>query len=282
MKILWITYVLLTLSGKDWTDKKTHEDTLDVSKMQNLTVVVDNIFGDIKVSEGNAATVAYTVQQTISAKNQKDLEKGVGEVKFNVLRRNDSIIFYLTAPFICDKWSGCHKNGRWISREGSNYDFSFDYMLELPANANINVSTIDAERLEISGVTGAISASNVNGDVSIKGAKSIAKATTINGDVDVWFQTVPESDGEYSTINGTISLYCAPAFNATVNARSWQGKLYSAFNYRHLQPQMQKTVSHDGNSTVYKLEESCGIEIGQNGPMLSFETLNGDIYLKKL
>ncbi|MEP4533474.1 MAG: hypothetical protein ABJ004_10325 [Cyclobacteriaceae bacterium] len=282
MKILWITYVLLTFSAKDWTDKKTHEATLDVSNMHNLTVVVDNIFGNIKVIRGNTNTVDYTVQQTISAQSQKDLDKGLDEVKFNVIRRNDSIIFYLTAPFICDKWSGCRRDGRWISRQESDYDFRFDYMLVLPAKANIDVSTVEADRLEISGMAGTISASNVNGDVSISGAQSIARASTINGDVDVWFQSVPQTDGEYSTINGTISLYCASTFNATVNAKSWQGKLYSAFDYRPIQPRMEKTVNSDGNSTVYKLEESCGIEIGQNGPMLTFETLNGDIYLKKL
>ena len=133
----------------------------------------------------------------------------------------------------------------------------------------------------ISGIEGLISANNVNGDVTIKGARSIDEACTVNGDVDVYFESNPNQDGTYKTINGTINLYLMDQMNVKVTAKTMHGNLYSAFDYESITPKLKKTSSKSGESTVYELDQSFAIEIGQNGPLLSFETLNGDIYLKR-
>ncbi|MEQ8469603.1 MAG: hypothetical protein RIC35_00380 [Marinoscillum sp.] len=280
MKISILILMVAWMLPQEHKKQESERDELTVSGNQ-LTVVVDNIFGEIQVKKSTGNSVKYSVLKTIEARRQTDMDKGWNEVKMNVIQRNDSIIFYLTAPFICDKWSGCRENGRWVHREKELYDFSFDYTLEVPSFSNLDLQTVTDGELVISDIEGTIKANNVNGGVVIRGARSVESACTVNGNVDVYFKSSPDLDGQYKTINGTINLYCA-SLNAQVKAKSMNGKLYTAFDYQSMSPKVEKQVSKNGASTIYQINESLAIEIGTSGPQLSFETLNGNIYLRKL
>ncbi|MFY0598222.1 MAG: hypothetical protein JXR03_01035 [Cyclobacteriaceae bacterium] len=282
MKLFLITWLVFVANSQNHQEQIVLQDTLEVDDVSNLTVVVHNVFGEIEVKQGKADQVEYEIIKTISSHNLLNLSKGMEEVKMNVLRRNDSIIFYITAPFICDKWNPCARQERQKHEALDKYDFRFDCSLTIPALASIDVGTVKARQVSISGVKGKIKANNVDGDVRITGARSVSNASTVNGEVNVWFELRPDSNGEYSTINGDINIYCDDSFNASIKAKSLTGSLYSAFEYQMIKPRLNKVKNMDGKPTTYHLEESCGIEIGHDGPLLSFETFNGDIYLRHL
>lgn len=279
MKILIVSLVLLGLVLQDYKKELKEEKTLSVSAAQ-LTVVIDNVFGAVEVKKGSDDQVVYRVNKRYEGNSQAELDQALEEVSLKVLSRNDSIIFYVDAPFICSKWDGCRKRGRYMNFD-ENYRFKFDYVLEIPESAHLNVQTVNDGNVTIEGIQGSIQASNVNGDVYVEGAKSVSRASTINGDVDVYFADAPITDGEFHTINGTIRIHCQESLNATVSAKTMHGSLYTAFDYTQTGPKLIKQSTRDGNATLYKLEEKYNIEIGENGPSLTFETLNGDIHLHK-
>lgn len=281
MKLLiTILFLWFTLPQDDFRKelKEVNEITLESGK---TTVVIDNIFGQVEVKRGNSDRVAYKINKLYQGDTQPLLDQALSEVQLKVLQRNDSVIFYVDAPFICSRWEGCRNRGFCMNFD-DDYSFKFDYLLEIPATANLDVRTVNDGKVIIDGIEGVVRASNVNGDVSVKGALTVSKAGTVNGDVEVYFREAPNADGRFETINGTISLYCDTKLNATVNAKTMHGALYSAFDYEQIGPQLVKQTSRDGEMTQYRLEETFGIEIGKNGPRLTFETLNGDIYLRKL
>ena len=153
----------------------------------------------------------------------------------------------------------------------------------MPEHLALNVHTVQQGDLIIEEIHGPVSASHVNGDVILEDVISVCRAKTVNGDVTVSFDGRPDLDGDYSTINGTITLNCSEPLQANVTAKTMNGSLYSAFDYITNAPQLVKTKEKDGGTTTYKLEETFNIAIGKSGgPNLSFETLNGNIYLKKL
>lgn len=268
----------LLVSGQVKEDRLKGQ--LEILENKQITIVVDNIFGAVDVAVGKENAVTYDVLKTISGDTEGDRERGFAEVEMEVIQRNDSIIFYLKAPFICDQWSGCYPCGKWI-KGPQGYDFQFDYSLRVPAAAHLSVQTVDRGGVSIEGITGTVSAENVNGEVKISGAHEVSRATTVNGDVEVWFEKCPTLDGTFSTINGTISLYCSAAFNASITAKTMQGSLYTAFDFETKKPVLKKVMSMDGATATYQINETLGIEIGRDGPLLSFETLTGDIYLRK-
>ncbi|WP_421873698.1 hypothetical protein [Marinoscillum sp.] len=278
------TLILVLMTTMGWPQEHKKEIKIsDAIRMdgKQKTIIVDNIFGEIKVSNSSSSSIQYSVVKTIEADSDSDLQEGINEVQLKVINRNDSIILYIDAPFMCSKWNGCQRNGRWFHRDKEDYDFVFDFELKIPQNSNLNVQTVDKGDVIVEGISGTISANNVNGHVLIKSAQLIESACTVNGDVDIYFARNPTSDGRFKTINGTINLYCMDRMNARVKAKTMNGNLYTAFDYEATKPQLTRSTSSRGESTVYKIDESFGIEIGQNGPLLSFETLNGDIYLKR-
>ncbi len=245
------------------------------------TVVVDNLFGKIQVNRAVTDFISYEVTKTIHATSASDLETGLSEINLGIIERNDSIILFMKAPYICDQWSGCKQNGRWIRRDKDDYDFVFDFELKVPFHTNLSVQTIDEGDVQVTGIAGVIEASNVNGHVTIHDAQHIDKASTVNGNVEVQFAKKPQTDGNYETVNGDIRLHLPPDMNGLIAAKTMHGNLYTDFDYQTISPKLQTTRSKSGNTTHYQLDNTFSIKIGQNGPRISFETLNGDIYLKK-
>jgi len=282
MKTILTTCLVLigVLANAQQKEERIHQE-YNVPDGRNITLVIDNLFGAVNVNSSSGSTLSCNILKTVEAETEADLAKGFSEINIDIIERNDSIIFHLTAPYIQDKWSGHGHNGRWIHGP-KGYEFKFDYEVTLPKGCNLDVQTVDQGVLNIAGVEGVISASHVNGDLEIKGAKSIKRASTVNGDVNVFFKSTPDLDGHYSTINGTINLYCPHNLNASVTAKTMHGSLYSAFDFEEKKPELKRVVSSKGAKTIYQVNETLGIEIGQNGPSLSFETLNGSIYLRKL
>lgn len=278
--MLFITTIGLMLALMPQDHHRVVEVADDVALTTEKTVVIDNFFGHIEVKKNSGNTLTYRVKKTFDAQSENDLEQGISEVQLKVLRRNDSIIFFVDAPFICSKWNGCYNDcNNWNQL---NYDFKFDYVVEMPASLALDVSTIDKGDIDINGITGQVQATNVNGDVALKGAQFLTKATTVNGDVTVDYLEVPFSDCEFSTINGSINVHCAKDLNAVVKAKSLHGDLYTDFEFEQLKPQLIRQVAENSTGTTYRLEESFAIEIGRSGPLLNLETLNGNMYLKKL
>ena len=279
MKTL-ILFLITTIGWPQEHKKETRISDEIRTDGRQKTIIIDNIFGEIHVTGNTSNAITYNVLKKVEGETASDLQKGWNEVQLKVIDRNDSIIFYLDAPYMCSKWNGCRENGSWF-RNKDDYDFVFDFELKIPENANLDVQTVNLGDISITGISGKISAHNVNGHVLIKEASLVESANTVNGDVDIYFANNPSLDGSFKTINGSINLYCTQQMNARVKAKSMNGSLYTAFDYVTSKPQLTKSIKSRGESTVYKLDESFGIEIGQNGPLLSFETLNGNIYLKR-
>jgi hypothetical protein len=60
------------------------------------------------------------------------------------------------------------------------------------------------------------------------------------------------------------------------------GQYYTDFpNAEILPARVTKTQSSEGGSTTYKLNKNSDVRIGAGGKTFKFETLNGNIYIKK-
>lgn len=277
--LLTISWIILHLAAGAQTREVRFHDLIKTGE-KPLTVVIDNIYGDIRVKAGNKNAVTYEVKETLSARSDKGLETGLSELKMNVVLRQDSLIFYFTAPWICNRWNGC-STGSHIHRSNDNYDFRFDFDLEIPAPSGLYAATINEGKVEVTGVQGELWVSNINGDVEVKEAHSVLKASTINGDVNVHYSSAPAKDASFSTINGSIDLYSNADTQAYVTARSMHGSLFTDFDFSTTRPESTRVISEDGTTTTYKINETVAIRIGKEGPKLDFETLNGNIYLRK-
>ena len=123
---------------------------------------------------------------------------------------------------------------------------------------------------------------NVNGGISIANAKGSTRAHTINGPVEINYLSNPPGESSYYTINGEIHITYPASFSADLQFKSMNGKFFTDFpNVEALPPQVTKNQETKGGATIYKLNKTTAIRIGSGGGTFKFETLNGNIYIKK-
>jgi hypothetical protein len=69
---------------------------------------------------------------------------------------------------------------------------------------------------------------------------------------------------------------------ADLEFKSMNGQFYTDFPDAEVLPtKVSKTESKNGSGTTYKLSKNNSVRIGAGGKLFKFETLNGNIYIKK-
>jgi hypothetical protein len=135
--------------------------------------------------------------------------------------------------------------------------------------------------VELHGTEGDFRVKNVNGKVTVTDVAGSGVARTVNGPLRVSFRRNPPRDCEFATVNGDVTVDFQPGLGADVRYRTLNGEAWSDFPFS-LQPTRPAAAGErrDGRWVV-RSRWSEGIRIGGGGPRLSFETINGDILLRK-
>jgi DUF4097 and DUF4098 domain-containing protein YvlB len=127
-----------------------------------------------------------------------------------------------------------------------------------------------------------LNVNNVNDGIIISNAKGKTRAHTVNGDVTVSYVKNPPEESSYYTINGDIKVNYQPDLSADCEFKSMNGEFFTDFPAARILPSSVKKVEEKkGDATVYKLNSSTAVRFGNGGRTFKFETLNGNVYIKK-
>jgi DUF4097 and DUF4098 domain-containing protein YvlB len=142
---------------------------------------------------------------------------------------------------------------------------------------------VNEGNVSIKNVYGSLKINNVNGPISIVNAKGSTIAHTVNGGITVNYLALPPDACSYYTINGELKVTYPAALAADVSFKSMNGEFYTDFqNVEVLPSHVTKTENKGNGGTVYKLSKNSDIRFGAGGKLFKFETLNGNVYIKKL
>lgn len=243
-------------------------------------LIIYNISGFIKVEGYAGNKVLLEMDKTISADNDKDLEASKKEFKLAFTQANDTVMAYIAEPYDSRPHRNRHYND---DREREiDYDYHVDFTVKVPYNMNLHISTVNDGIVSVSNVNGNLHVSNVNEKIAILNAKGTTYAHTVNGDVDVNYLTNPAEESSYYTINGNITVRYQPDLSADMTFKSMNGDFYTDFPKAELLPSsVSKVREKKGDGFVYKLNASTAIRFGKGGKIFKFETLNGNVYIKK-
>jgi DUF4097 and DUF4098 domain-containing protein YvlB len=244
------------------------------------TLAIYNIFGSINVQGYSGNQVTIEVDETIRGKEQSDVEQGKKEVKLGFDQKADSIIAYTAEPYNTRphrNWNRDENNDRRI-----HYTVKLEYTVKVPYGMNLCVSTVNEGNVEVKDVYGALKVNNVNGGITIANAKGTTNAHTINGPLTVNYLSTPPDASNYYTLNGKLEVTYPANLAADLEFKSMNGQFYTDFPDTEVLPtRVSKTESKSGTGTTYKLSKNNGVRIGAGGKLFKFETLNGNIYIKK-
>lgn len=239
-----------------------------------------NINGSVTIEAYSGDTIELTVDEEIKG-NDAEIEKGKKELEYKLERRGNLILAYLDAPFISLKYEGDEIHYR-VDRDKDSYRFVHNVHLRVPRGILLEGSTINNGVLAISGDFKKVKASNVNGALKLQQMTSQTRASTVNGDITVSYDKAPAKDSEYHTVNGKIEIFMPENLSADIYFESLHGDLYTDFeNIQRLTPQINKKTDTTHSGTKYRVDKTSPFRIGNGGPKLRFQVLNGDVYLRK-
>jgi hypothetical protein len=260
------------------TDHISKKFTL-IAAAAKSTLALYNTWGSVTVEGYNGNEVIIEVEQTIHANTAEDLQKAKSEFKAGFIQNADSVIVYTAAPL--DNRPEARKN-RIQNYEYPGYYVELDYTVKVPNNINLHANTVNDGDINIRNVYGLLKLNNVNGLIAITNAKGSTQARTVNGPITANYLVAPPEGCSYSTINGKVEVTYPAAYAGDVQYKSFNGKFYTDFDNVQGVATLPEVTKNKGNGgTTYRLNKNSRLRIGNGGKLTTFETLNGNIYLKK-
>jgi DUF4097 and DUF4098 domain-containing protein YvlB len=126
-----------------------------------------------------------------------------------------------------------------------------------------------------------IKVNNVNGGIDLKNIKGKTYLHCINGEVNVSYASNPSEASEYYSLNGDINITYQNALSADVSFTSMNGELFTDFDVEKQYVRTKKENS-EKRKGKFKYQSTPVVQIGKGGLQLDFETLNGNVFIKKI
>jgi DUF4097 and DUF4098 domain-containing protein YvlB len=149
----------------------------------------------------------------------------------------------------------------------------------VPRNATLEVATVNDGDVTVEGVNGAFELKNVNGAVRLVGAAGSGTINTVNGDVEATFARVPAEPLSFRTVNGELDVTFPATLSAELAFHTMQGDVFTDFDVESLSDPPE--VRRDRGRYVMNTNRASAFRVGTGGERHSFNTLNGDIFVRK-
>ncbi len=253
-------------------EQETIQKTLTIAG-DPMRVVVDNVFGYVHVTGTSGSEVRMTAHKSIRAESDNDLQEAKREISLNTSEKPGTVSVYYDAPWRCNgRQDGCHDNSRRF------YEVVFDIDIEVPRTARLVISTVNGGDVRIQKTAGDFDIKNVNGGISMTDVDGSGEVDTVNGPVTVRFAQNPPGPTHFKSINGELNVYFQPGFAGNLQFKTMNGEVFTDFDVAQRAGMPVQPERRDGKF-VYRSSGFRAGRVGNGGPDLSFETLNGNIKL---
>lgn len=282
-QLIYLTLILPVIAfGRSRDQKEINKSYPVTGDAGSFHLLIENIQGDVLVEGYDGSTIELELTITVDAHDQEELDQAMEELELEEIQNDNSLLLRMKSPFVVYEVRNGFRGGR-MQCNGPDYRYSYDFKLRVPSNILLHASTINDGRIRITDVASVEYSSNINGPIRIENVRDTEEISTINGDIDITYAQRPRRDGQFHTINGDITLELPDDFVARVEAQSMQGDLFSAFDYKALPRKVEVNEGRRGRETKYEIENKTAVKIGEgDGPLLRFETLNGDMFLRRI
>jgi hypothetical protein len=253
------------------TDQKTWSQSFPVSAAMPR-LLIDNIWGNVRVRIGTAREIAVIVDEKRSAPSQELFELSKQTIFLDVKADGDGVAMVVGKQddTVRPRINRCR---------GCRVDYQFE--VTVPPGTQIDVSTVTDGSIDVAGGGGPVSASNVNGPVEVKDLQDCAQIESVNGAVEVTFARAPSRDCSIKTINGDITLTVPGGTGLDAALSVMQGSVVSEFDLEPLALPAKIDQRKEEGRFVYHIEQAAGIRLGTGGPTFSIESLNGDLRIRR-
>jgi DUF4097 and DUF4098 domain-containing protein YvlB len=176
-------------------------------------VELDNINGPVHISSWDRNEVK------VDAVKYADTKERLDEAKIEINSGEKSLSIRTKYPEHDQNWNwGSHNNPA-----------SVEYTLTVPRTVRLDEIKLINGSLDITGVSGEVSASCINGRLEAHNLAGRAHLSTINGKLDARFDQLAGNSVELNSVNGSVDLTIPSDSNAEVEATTVSGGINNDF-----------------------------------------------------
>lgn len=181
-----------------------------------------------------------------------------------------------------------------VSINAESWRASIDLTIQVPVNASLKLGAINDGDIVVENVDGEIEVNNINGACLLRNVSGNVLANSINGEITATIvRTAPDKPMFFSTMNGAVDVTLPAGVKANVKIKTQQGEVYSDFDVA-LKPASRTPITADritydrnpvrvttrGGFRI-SFDNSITGTINGGGPEYTFNSFNGDIYIRK-
>jgi len=171
-------------------------------------------------------------------------------------------------------------NNRVEVSSGNFGSRSNDFVIEVPAKFDLELSAVNDGDIEVEGVDGEHEISNVNGGISLERVGGSVVAHTTNGEVKAVLTRVTAGKPmAFTTLNGDVDLTLPATTKANLRLRSDNGQLFTDFDFTAQVAEVQE--SREQGRTMKEIGKYIGGSINGGGPVFELRSFSGDVYVRK-
>ena len=275
--LIFSQFACTTLEGQD------HKDVQKVNKSYNVSsdtkISVYNLNGNVTVSSHSGANVEVEIIITAQGKTEAKVQEMKSKIKLGENQSAGILELFQTEPHNTKPHANENKN--WDNDHCCNdMGYNIEYILKIPKNNSIFVSTVNGD-IDMQSIDGISEANSVNGEINMTSMKNVVLGRTVNGDVNVSLVSNVSDNATFKTINGDINITAPTSLSAKCAFKSMNGDFYTDFENIKTNNSITKSTKGNGGKSKYKIDKTQNIVFGAGNANISFETLNGDVFLKK-
>jgi hypothetical protein len=181
-----------------------HTETAEWRKTYELQpggrVEIRNVNGAIEVQAGTGNSVEVVAKKSARGANAEDAKRNLERLEI-VEQSDSSSVRVETKP-----------SGSWFGGHGS-----ITYVVRVPGGGRLHFSTVNGG-VELSGVSGEITAETTNGGVRAYNVSGSITATTTNGGVEVDLAQLGEQGARLECTNGGVAIRLPADARASISA----------------------------------------------------------------
>ena len=266
---------LLAFAGvarADVVDTRELDETIPVTAGQPLVVIVKNISGPIRVTGHDGNAVEMHATETVRGDLQADIERARAEMRLLTETEPGRVAFRV-------RRTDEERDGRGWGRGWDGYSIEYDIEVRVPRGATIEVSTVNDGDVTDEDVNGEFRLNNVNGGVRLVRAGGAGSVQTVNGDVDASFARAPAEATSFKTVNGELDVTFPASMSAELAFHTLHGDVFTDFDVESVSA--PPDVRRDRGRYVLNTNRNSAFRVGAGGERHSFNTVNGDILVRK-
>jgi hypothetical protein len=267
-KIALVALAFALVSTAAWNTEA--REPLHYTFSNDKTLDVDNINGTIQITGDGGNTIRVEGEKIIRAVSQQEIERAKKEVTLDVNEKDRIAQLYVNGPF---------RHGR-DSDGDHRYEVTYNFNIHIPHDTELRLRGVNGE-IKTEQTSGKFDISGVNGPVSMTAAAGSGSVRTVNGRLTVSFRENPRAAVVFNTVNGAIEAAFPPSLSADLSLKTLNGQVYTDFDTIALAHQFAGTGERTDGRFIFRPDRHSNVRIGSGGPELKFETVNGEIRIKK-